>query len=351
MSGGQVTSDGATASLPIRFAAVGLNHGHIYGQVDLLLEAGAELARVHSEEEDLQAAFLDRYPQAQPVDRFEEILEDRSIDLVVSAAVPCRRAYIGVAAMKHGKDFMSDKPAFTSLADLAEARRVQSETGRIFSVCFSERLRSRATVQAATLARRGAIGRVVQTIGLGPHRIRLNTRPDWFFDRGQYGGILVDIASHQIDQFLVFTGSTEAEIVAAQVANYRYPQYPGLDDFGEILLRGNGGTGYVRVDWYTPDGLEAWGDTRLFILGTEGTIEIRKNCDLCGREGGDHLFLVDGGGTQRIDCSDVDMPYGRRLLADIRERTETAMPQAHAFLVSELALKAQAMAAKLGHLR
>jgi predicted dehydrogenase len=246
---------------------------------------------------------------------------------------------------------MSDKPGFTSLSQLAEVRRVQRETGRIYSVCFSERFESAATVKAGELVRAGAIGRVVQTVGLGPHRISLSSRPEWFFRKSQYGGILTDIASHQADQFLFFTGSTQAEVVAAQVANYKYPEYQELEDFGEMILRSSHATGYIRVDWYTPDGLSNWGDGRLTILGTEGFIEVRKYCDIAGRPGADHLFLVDHKGEHYLDCSAVELPYGRQLIADILNRTETAVPQEHVFLASELALQAEVQATRLGYLQ
>ncbi len=332
----------------VRFAVIGLNHGHIYGQTDLLLQAGAEFISFYAAEPDLIAQFAPRYSQARQARSAEEILEDDSLHLIVSAAIPNERAPLGIAAMRHGKDFMSDKPGFTSLDQLAEARRVQAETGRIYSIYFGERFENRATIKAGELVQAGAIGRVVQTVGLGPHRLNLPSRPGWFFQRAQYGGILTDIASHQIDQFLYFTGSTEAQVVAAQVANYNHPQYPELEDFGDLIIRGNGGTGYIRVDWYTPDGLSTWGDGRLTILGTEGYIELRKYCDLAGRPGGNHLFLVDQAGTTYLDCNGLDLPYGRQLLSDIINRTETAMPQAHCFLASELALKAQQQAHKLG---
>lgn len=334
----------------LRFAAIGLNHGHIYGQVNALLQAGAEFVSFYAKEPDLVAKFSEIYPQANLVRGAEEILENETIQLIASAAIPCERAPLGIAAMQHGKDYMSDKPGFTTFEQLDEARRVQKETGRIYSVYFSERLGNRATVKAGELVQAGAIGRVVQTVGLGPHRIRLQTRPDWFFRRAQYGGILTDIGSHQIDQFLFFTGSTQAEVVASQVANYNYPQYPELEDFGEVILRGDGGTGYVRVDWFTPDGLPTWGDGRLVILGTEGYIELRKYCDITGRPGGDHLFLVDQKGTHYIDCREVELPYGRQLISDVVNRTETAVPQAHCFLASELALRAETQAQRLGNL-
>ena len=227
---------------------------------------------------------------------------------------------------------------------------MQAATGRIHSICYSERLENKATVKAGELVQAGAIGRVIQTVGLGPHRLGNYSRPDWFFRKEQYGGIITDIASHQFDQFLYFTGSTKAEIVVAQIGNFNNPDRPELEDFGDVVVRGDGGTGYIRVDWFTPDGLPTWGDGRLTILGTEGYIELRKYVDLAGREGGDHLFLVDNKGMHYIDCQDVALPYGPQLLHDIIHRTDTAMPQAHCYLAMELALKAQVLAEQNGRL-
>jgi len=226
-------------------------------------------------------------------------------------------------------------------------RRVQKQTGRIYSIMYSERFENKATVKAGELVKAGAIGKIIQTIGLGPHRISLSTRPSWFFDKKYFGGIITDIASHQFDQFLYFTGSTKADIVSSQTANMAHPQYPQFEDFGDVTVNGNGGTGYIRVDWFTPDGLKTWGDGRLTILGTEGFIEIRKNIDIAGRDGGNHLFVVNGKDTQYIDCSKVDLPYGAQLVNDVLNRTETAMTQEHCFLATELALKAQKQAKKL----
>ena len=335
----------------IRFATIGLNHNHIYGQTKALLDAGAELVSVFAEEDDLAAAYVKTYPQARRVADKRVILEDASIQMVVSATIPDVRAGTAIEVMRHGKDVMVDKPGVITLDELAAVKKVQAETGRIFSVCFSERFENRATEKASQLVAAGAIGRVVQTVGLGPHALRNNPRPDWFFQRKRYGGILCDIAAHQCDQFLHFTGSTEAQVVASHIGNFGNPETPELEDFGEVLLRGNGGTGFIRVDWFTPKGLGVWGDGRLTILGTEGYIELRKYVDVAGRPGGDHLFLVDGKGQQHMDCSHEPLPYGPRLVQDILNRTETAMPQAHCFLATELALTAEAMATRVGDVR
>jgi len=334
----------------IRFAAIGLNHGHINGMCDALVRGGGELVSFYAKEPDLAAAFGKRYPKAVLAKSEQEILDDKRIALVASAAIASERAPLGVRVMKAGKDFLSDKPAMTTVAQLAEARKVQAETKRIFSVMYSERHENRATVKAGDLVQAGAIGTVIQTVGLGPHReIQGDAgRPDWFYVKEQYGGVLTDIASHQFDQFLFFTNSTEAKVVASQVGNLHHPQKPGLEDFGDCMLRGNGGTGYIRVDWFTPKGLNTWGDGRLTVLGTDGFIEIRKNVDIAGRDGGNHLFLVDQKETRYIDCKDVTLPFAGKLIDDVLHRTETSMTQKHTFLAMQLALEAEANAQRIG---
>ena len=331
----------------IRFAAIGLNHGHINGQCDAVIRGGGELVAFFAKEPELVEAFQKRYPQAKLARSEKEILEDDKVKLVASASIPSDRAPLGLEVMRHGKDFMVDKPGITTLAQLAEVRKVQAETRRIYSITYSERFENRATVKAGELVKAGAIGRVIQTIGLGPHRMSPKTRPAWFFERERYGGILCDIASHQFDQFLFFTGSGKAEVLASQVGNVSHPEYPGLEDFGDVMLRGSGGSGYIRVDWFTPDGLSTWGDGRLTILGTDGFIEIRKNVDIAGREGGSHLFLVDQKETRYIDCKDVPLPFAGKLIDDVLHRTETSMPQTHVFLAMELALTAEKNAQKV----
>ena len=334
----------------IRFSVIGINHSHINGQVNAVLRGGGELVTLYAAEDDLAAAFMKTFPQVKRVQSEKEILEDSSIQLVLSSAIPDERAPIGIRVMQHGKDYMADKPGIITMAQLAEARRVQKETKRIYSILYSERLEVPAAVKAGELVKAGAIGTVIQTVGLGPHREIQGGggRPDWFYVKEQYGGVLTDIASHQFDQFLFFTNSTEAKVVASQVGNLRHPQKPGLEDFGDCMLRGNGGTGYIRVDWFTPKGLNTWGDGRLTILGTDGFIEIRKNVDIAGREGGSHLFLVDQKETRYIDCKDVALPFGGKLIDDVLNRTETAMPQKHTFLAMQLALEAEANAQRIG---
>jgi predicted dehydrogenase len=331
----------------IRFSVININHGHIYGMTNAVIKGGGELVAVYAKEPDLLAAFTKQFPQARVAADPREILEDNSIQLVLSSGIPNERAPLGIEVMRHGKDYLVDKPGITSLDQLKEVKKVQKETKRIYSILFSERFENKATVKAGELVKAGAIGKVIQTIGLGPHRMNAKNRPAWFFDKNKYGGIITDIGSHQFDQFLFFTGSTEASIVASQTGNINHPQYTGFEDFGDVMLKGNKGTGYIRVDWFTPDGLKTWGDGRLTILGTEGFIEIRKNIDIARHASGNHLYLANNQETMYLDCNDVTLPFGVQFVDDVVNRTETAMTQAHCFLATTLALEAQQMARKI----
>ncbi len=335
----------------IKFAVCGMSHDHIYGMVGAVQRGGGELVAVYGAEPDKVAAFKKRFPDAKFVGSEDEILNDKSIQLVLSSTVPSERAPLGVRAMKHGKDFLSDKPGATTLEQIAEIRKTVAETKKIYAILYSERLEVKAAVKAGELVQAGAIGKVIQTINIAPHQIvqkgadpyagGAGGRPDWFWEPAKYGGILCDIGSHQVDQFLFYTGSKEAEVVASQVANRAHPQKPKFQDFGDMMLRGDRGFGYVRLDWFTPDGLGTWGDGRLFILGTEGYIEVRKYIDVTRSKQGNNLFIVDKNSSRYIDCNNVGLPFGPQFVADIVNRTHIAQDQVQCLLAAALVVKAQ----------
>ena len=329
----------------LKFGVIGLDHAHIYSMSAAIKRGGGELKSFFATDPKQIEAFRKQFPEAALASSENEILEDPSLQLIASAAIPELRAPLGIKAMRAGKDYLADKPGITTLKQLAEVRKAVKETKKKFAIMYSERLEVRSAVYAGELVKQGAIGRVVQTINLGPHRMNIPSRPPWFFDKARYGGILCDIGSHQADQFLYYTQSTRARVVAAQVGNIHYPQYPKFEDFGDMMMSGNGGTGYVRVDWYTPDGLSTWGDGRLFILGTEGYIELRKYINVASNlTGGNHLYIVDRKQARYIDCKDVELPFGPQFVADIVNRTEDAQDQEQALLAAELVLKAQKVA-------
>jgi predicted dehydrogenase len=335
----------------LKVAVLGIDHRHCYGMLAGMQDVGCTCVGWWTEgQPGTLDGFVKRFPDIPRVADRAQLLADPQVDLVLIADIPARRADLAIEAMQAGKDVMTDKPGCTTMEQLQRLQETVAHTGRIWSIDFSERFEVPCVARAAKLVADGAIGRVVQTMGVGPHRLNLPTRPDWFFERDQFGGILCDIASHQIDQFLYFTDSTDAEIVASSVGNFANPSHPELEDFGEILLRSESAQGYIRVDWYTPDALPNWGDGRLLLLGTEGTIEMRKYVDVASRDGTDHLYLVNGDRCEYVDASDEPLNYFADLKNDVLHRTASAMSQTHCFKVMELALQAQAHAQRRGNL-
>lgn len=336
-------SEPVVANGEFAIAALALDHGHIYGMCNGLTEAGAEIKWVYDPDPEKVGRFRQAFPGARAARSADEILQDEEVRLVASAAVPNVRCELGCDVMGHGKDYFTDKAPMTTLAQLDQARAQVDRTGRKFAVYYSERLHTECSIYAGNLIEAGAIGRVLQVIGMGPHRLSKGSRPPWFFDFAQYGGILCDIGSHQIEQFLHFSGAADATVTSSRVANYSNPDYPELEDFGDAsLVADNGATNYFRVDWFTPDGLRAWGDGRTFILGTEGYMELRKYLDVGRESESDQLYLVDGKGEQHIRTRNtVGFPYFGQLILDCLERTERAMTQEHTFKAAELCLIAQ----------
>lgn len=324
----------------IRFAVIGLDHYHIMSMTAAVQRGGGELVCFHATDPKQIADFRKQFGDVRLARSEDEILQDKSIQLVAAAPIPDQRTPLGLRVMASGKDYLADKPGIITLAQLAQVRKAVKETGRKYAIMYSERLEVPSAVKAGELVQAGAIGKVVQTVNLAPHRIGTG-RPDWFWDKARYGGILTDIGSHQADQFLFYTGSKSAKVVASQTGNFNNTAHPKFEDFGDMTAVGDGGTGYIRVDWFTPDGLGVWGDGRLFLLGTEGYIELRKYVDPTGRPGGNHLLIVDKKQARHIDCSQVALPFGPQFVTDIVERTSVAQDQEQALLAAELVLTAQ----------
>jgi predicted dehydrogenase len=331
----------------LNLAVLGIDHGHIFDMLDEMLKEGCTCNYFWTEGLPLTLKeFNKKYPNIKRVENKSDILKDNSIDMVLISSVPKDRADLSIEVLNSGKNVMVDKPGCTTLNQLEDLKRTVKETGKIWSVNFSERFHVAAVAKAEELVVEGKIGKVKQTIGTGPHRQGNYERPDWFYDRQSYGGIITDIGSHQIHQFLVFTNSNEAKINHALVENTTKLDKPGFQDFGEVNLTGNQGHGYIRLDWFTPDALPTWGDGRLLILGDKGYIEIRKYTDLAKSETGNHLYYANNEEVKHIDCRDVKLPYFRNLINDVLNRSETACSQELTYLTMELAIKAQELAEK-----
>lgn len=328
---------------------IGLDHGHIYGMCNGLSESGADIAYVYDPDPKKVEAFVAKFPSVKIGSSKQALLDDPAIHLIATAGIPCDRGSLGLESLDHGKDFFSDKPPFTTQSQVDLARKKVVQTGRKWFVYYSERLHVEAAVYAEKLLHDGVIGNIVSIRGWGPHRLAAPSRPDWFFEKEKYGGILVDIGSHQLEQILQFSGAEDATLVSSRVGNLYHPEYPGLEDFGDACFTASNGIPcYFCLDWYTPDGLGTWGDGRIFIVGTKGYIELRKYIDVAASKEGDNVILVNDTREHHYRVGgQVGFPYFGCLIRDVLDRTETAMKQEHTFRAIELAIEAEMKAVRI----
>ncbi len=328
-----------------KFAAAYFDHGHLYGQINGLTEAGGELAMLYDPDPERLATLKEKFPDVPVAATFEDVLGS-DVQMVAAAAIPNQRGPIGCQVMEAGKDYFTDKCPFTTLEQLAEAEKVAATTGRKYLVYYSERVHVESAWYVDQLIQEGAIGDIVHMEIFGPHRLGKAGRPDWFFDKAQYGGILCDIASHQFDQFLHYARCTEGRVAHAIVDNLANTDKPGLEDVGQAsLILDNGVQCFSRVNWFTPDGMRGWGDGRTFITGTKGVIEIRKYFDFGRSNQGNLILIADGEGDAELSVGgQVGFPFFGQLILDCLNRTEHAMTQHHAFQAARLSLEAQALA-------
>ena len=328
-----------------KFAAAYFDHGHIFGQINGLTEAGGELAMIYERDPAKLEDLKTKFPRVPVAREFDEVLQS-DVQMVASAAIPNERGPIGCQVMESGKNYLTDKCPFTTLEQLETAEATAKSTGQKYMVYYSERVHVESAWYADELIQSGAIGDIVHMEIFGPHRLSKAGRPDWFFNKEQYGGILTDIASHQFDQFLHYTRQTEGKVAHAMVDNRANPDKPELEDVGQaVLILDNGVQCFSRVNWFTPDGMRGWGDGRTFITGTKGYIEIRKYFDYGSSNEGNLLILSDHSGETRLELSGkVGFPFFGQLIKDCLNRTEHAMTQHHAFQAARLSMEAQAIA-------
>ena len=334
--------DAAAAAPPsLRIGVIGAEHPHLFTIVEPLLELGATTV-AHSVGSGMWPDAYRGWRTDSDERSPDGVLDDPSIDLIVTADVPSKRGPIAAEALRRSKNVLADKPGVTTIEHLDAVVAASTASSARWWVLFSERFEHPAVIEAVRMARSGELGEIVHVTGLGPHSLGADTRPDWFWDMAATGGILVDLASHQVDQFLAVTGATSGSVsvVAAAAGNAAVPQHPGFEDVGHIVLACDGVVGHHRVDYLTPAGLGAWGDPRLTIVGTRATAEVRAVIDVAGTPGGEHLIVVDAEGTRRVD----DLPPARwavDLLADLFDDGERFMARNHSAAVSRLTLEAQ----------
>lgn len=254
----------------MRLAIAGLAHPHVqYLLTEVDHVADVELVGMADPDPEL----LERYNQRYGVSTYHDhrkLLDATSPEVVGVAGVYGDRAGVVVDALQAGAHVLADKPLATTLDQLAE---IEGAAGsRTVSVLFEKRFYP-VTRAARELVAAGELGDLVQLAATGPHRLGRSDRPSWFFRRRCYGGPLGDLAVHDVDLALLFSGARSGWVTASQ-GNAAVPDRPEFADHASALLQAGALAATLEVNWLTPDGSPYHGDYRLRVTGTTGTLEI-----------------------------------------------------------------------------
>jgi predicted dehydrogenase len=267
----------------VTFGIIGCQHGHIHGLIESLVAIpGVTCAGIYDEQPEAMKAVTDRYP-VNAVASPDVLLDDAKVTLIGTAAVNNDKGALLAQAVEAGKHVIADKPLCTIIEDLNAIEKAATENRVRVGLMLSERYQG-YTQKMMELVNDGAIGHVANVLCVRPHRLGRAGRPDWMFVDEKYGGIIVDLAIHDVDIIRWAAGGVFEEITAYQ-QNWGNPTDKDFGDIGVLLGRlTSGATGMVRTDWFTPATSPVHGDTRFIITGTRGMIEVRAAGDLWTRK-------------------------------------------------------------------
>jgi predicted dehydrogenase len=316
----------------MRLVIAGLRHPHIETIIDeARLRPDVTLVAVAEPDEAIRAQAHERLGVPLFADH-RQLLAQVEADVLGIGAINADRAEIAIDALHAGLHVIADKPLCTSLEQLDRLETAYAQADSHLSVALEKRFYP-VTLAAERVLADGELGEVAVVTASAPHKLTRARRPAWMFDRSRYGGILNDLAVHDLDLFLHVTGALGGQVTAF-TGNKANPDRPDFDDYGLAVLRTDDGTlGSFEVTWLSPEAADYHGDYRLRLTGTEGTADLRW------REG---VLTV---ATHHRPPREVELPAGLRPAQNFFDAlvggTEPAVTAAASFAATRLALLAE----------
>ncbi|WP_410790172.1 Gfo/Idh/MocA family protein [Kribbella sp. C-35] len=303
-----------------RIAIAGAAHPHVaYATAEVDQVAEYDLVAVADPSRETAERWAAPY-DAKVFTDHQQMLREVEPEVVMVAGIYGDRGQVVVDALNAGCHVIADKPLCTTLEDLDAIAEAADRTGRHVTLLLEKRY---YPVTLAALGIADRLGTIHGVTSSGPHKLNRPTRPAWFFERARYGGLLNDLAVHDIDAALLFTGLTSG-IVSGSIVDSSY---------GVATLSGPGAVITAGVDWMNPAGSPVHGDYRMKLVGTEGTAEL-----LWARN---RLVLT----TTDLAPHDVPLPAGHRpaelVLKALAAGNEPDITTERGLLATRLALLAQ----------
>ena len=263
-----------------KVVVLGAAHPHVFDMAAAVAGAeGAELVGVWDEDASRRGAASQQLG-VEAIDSLDRALAMEP-SLVLCGAVPCDRAGLARRAIEVGAAALVDKPLAVTHQELDETIKAVEHFGRPVITFYP--YRGEPFIQAAKAALdAGHIGKIVRVMSCGPHKLQPDTRPAWHWTRRHNGGCMIDVGSHHAD-ICCWLADQGPDWISSIHVNISQPAYPEFQDFAQAQLRfPNGAVAHVEADWLTPCSMQHFGDTRTWIQGTTGKIEVRLGDERSG---------------------------------------------------------------------
>jgi len=257
----------------IRVGVAGCQHPHVeYIYTEVASRRNVTIEAVAEPDQVTRAAAARRFGVPAYADH-RELLDRHRLDVVVAAGDFAGRGRIVADSLQAGAHVLADKPLCTTAGDLGDVEASWLAGDRELSLLLEKRCWP-PTLALLNLINADVLGEITLFAASAPHRLMRAARPPWFFDPVSYGGILNDLAVHDLDLLLWLTGTTGG-VITGWTGNRTMPEHPGFDDHGLAVFRGTDGLlGTFEVHWLSPEAAPYHGDYRLRVTGTQGTAEL-----------------------------------------------------------------------------
>jgi predicted dehydrogenase len=255
-----------TAPLPI--AIIGAAHSHLDYVLDEVAAGGAARIVAVVEHDPARLASLRQRTGAPGYADHQAMLREHRIAAAAVVTEFGDRARIVADLAAQGILSIVDKPLAVRMADLDAV--TTALRGRDLVALMLEKRFYPVTLALRELVAAGRIGQIVAIHATGPHKLRPAGRPAWLFDQASYGGILADLAVHDIDLALLLCGAGSGQ-VSGWISPLAAPGTAAFAGFGRALVSCDGGPQIaIEVDWLQPDASPRHGDYAMRVTGTHG---------------------------------------------------------------------------------
>ena len=287
----------------MNIAFAGFRHGHIFGLYDKT-EKCAHISGCFEEDDHERKSIEKSKGICFNYSRYEDILNDESVDAVAIGDYYGKRGKMIIDALKHGKNVICDKPLCTSFEELDEIEKLADKTGlQVF--CMLDLRYMPQIKRAEEIVKGGVLGKVHIVSFTGQHPLDYDNRPKWYFEEGKHGGTINDIAIHGIDLVRYITGEDFSDTNYARCWNAFATEKKDFKDCAQFNIRMGDMVVSADVSYSAPSfGLPTYWD--FCFWGEKGMMRFNRIDS--------NLYLYTKDGMETMVCENNVPDYMREFI-------------------------------------